>query len=273
MVEPDATLGSIYQIADKMTGLNFQEIFFLPHDDVPQETLRVTDLTYIILYSSRDKYFPFLLPCLGVLNKGGTDIKGFYNFITSAPYEYDGLTNEQKVLNLLCEQMWQEVKIENGSLIAADIEQTSSALTIFNLWNKALSILPQQPFIYRYNFYCRLRLRDRPQKARLQRMLVSRQKPQLYFQLIDKGAFCQLEMKVAVQGKELKHFDTLSTFFICKDKMLYLLSSLKDVAITEWMRRCGNCITIFKEHFTEFETEYLTPLSNNYRLEIIPSKK
>jgi hypothetical protein len=118
-----------------------------------------------------------------------------------------------------------------------------------------------------------LELKDKPQKGRLQRIRVSAQKPQIRFKLIDKGAFYQLEMNVAVQGKILKQFDAISTFFICKDQCIYLLSSVKDIGISEWMRRCRNRITVFKEHFAEFKTEYLDPLSNQYWLEIAHPKK
>jgi hypothetical protein len=272
-IEPVAGLRSVFKIADKMDGFNLQEMLNLPCEVVEQETMRVTDLAYVILYSSRDKYFPFLLPCLGILNKAGTNIKGFYNFITDASHKYDGLTVEQKKLNGLCHEMFSAIKTENGSLIPPDTDKTSAALTIYNLWNKALSLLAQQPFIYRYNYYYRLELNDKPQKGRLQRIRVSTQKPQLSFKLIDKGAFYQLEMNIAVQRKILKQFDTISTFFICKDQRFYLLSSVKDIGISEWMRRCGNRITVFKEHYAEFKTAYLDSLSNHYWLEMAHPQK
>ncbi|OQP59985.1 hypothetical protein A3860_35010 [Niastella vici] len=273
-IKPSAALGNIYKIADKMGGVDLNGVLNLPQQPAQQETIRVTDLTYIILYSSRDSHFPFLLPCLGILNKAGTDIKGFYNFILDTLNEYDAvLTNDQKELNGLCYEMRQEIKNGSGSIIDCDPEQTSCAVNIFNLWNKALPILHQQSFIYRYNFYYKIQLTGRPEKGRLQRISLSREKPLLHFQLNDKGAFYQLEMNVSIKGKNLKHFDTVSTFFICNDKNLYLLSSLKDVGITQWMRRCHNRITVFKEHFTEFKKEYLDPLCNHYPLKITNSQK
>lgn len=272
-IKPAETLGSIYKI-DKMGDCNFPDVLNLPQETVEQELVRLTDLTYIVLYSSRDKYFPFLLPCVGILNKAGTDIKGFYNFITGPFNEYDAyLTNEQKELNSLCLEMLMETKNKNGSIITGDIVQSSYAVNIFDLWNKVIPFLLHQPFVYLYNFYHKVQLKDRPQKGRLQRIILSRQKPHLYFQLIDKGAFYQLQLHFSIQGKSLKQFETASNFFICRDKNLYLLSSLRDIGITEWMRRCGNCITIFKEHFTEFKNTYLTPLTSHYRVETIPFKK
>jgi hypothetical protein len=272
-VTPDETLGSVYKLADQMAGLNFNEVFCLPPDEGPPETFRLTDLAYIVLYSCRDKYFPFLLPCLGILNKAETDMKGFYDFITDSSPQYEGLTSEQRKLNGICHAMWQEVKNENGSLIFADIEQTSNALTLFNLWNKALSLLHQQSYIYQYNFYHKFQVKDKPQKGRLQRIHFSRQKPTLCFRLTDKTTFCQLELSVSIQGKTFKHFDTVSNFFICIDKKLYLLSSLRDVAIVEWMRRCDNRITVFKEHFAEFRNEYLEPICSHYPFEMTYAKR
>lgn len=273
-IKPTEKLGTIYKIGDKMSDFSFHEVLNLPQETVEQEMVRLTDLTYIILYSSRDKCFPFLLPCVGILNKAGTDIKGFYNFIAGPLKEYNAyLTDEQKELNTLCLDMLMETQNQIGSIITCDIEQINCAVNIFNLWKKAIPSLLHQSFVYRYNFYYRVQLKDRPQKGRLQRIYLSRERPYLYFQLIDKGPFYQLEMKVCIKGNILKHFDAISTFFICNDNTLYFLPSLKDVGITEWMRKCHNRITVFKEHFTEFEKEYLEPLSNNYRIEIIPSKK
>jgi hypothetical protein len=90
------------------------------------------------------------------------------------------------------------------------------------------------------------------------------EKPSVQFQLIDKGAFYQLEMKVLLNGKDIKKFIPLSAFFIQQEKNIYMLSSQRDAAMSEWMRKSGERITVFKQHFSEFENSFLKQLCKNY---------
>lgn len=53
--------------------------------------------------------------------------------------------------------------------------------------------------------------------------------------------------------------------FECKD-CCYLVASLRDVRILGWMRSMDNRITIFKEHFKEFEDVYLNLLRQYYTI-------
>ncbi|WPV65963.1 hypothetical protein [Chitinophaga sp. LS1] len=271
-ITPKANLGSVYRLADKLEGLNFEDVLNLPQTTAPERNkARETALTYIVMDSFHNKYLPFLLPCLGVLNKAGTEVKGFHHFISGTQKEYDAyLTDEQRALNIICYEMWQQAETRSGSLIEGEPELPATG--IFSLWERAMLLLHHQEFIYRYGFYGKRELKGKPQRARIQRISLIKDTPRLYFQLIDKGAFYQLQMKVSIKDRNI-NYDVETPFFIWEDKRLYLLGSLRDAGIAQWMQQSGGYITFFKEHFPAFEQEYLNPLREYYQVNIIKAHK
>jgi hypothetical protein len=274
-ISPKPSLGHVFQLSDKFQGVNFKDILNYPKAVKAHNTeINVTELTYILMDSSRHKWLPFLLPCLGILNKAGTAIKGFYNFINGTGKDYDSyLTDEQKALNVICYEMWQQVKSRSGSIIKNEEPQNNFLLPIYGLWERAVSFLFKQPFIYKYYFYNKRELKRSPGKKRLRKISIGRESPQLCFQLIDKDSYYQLKLIVQINGNETRDFNSDITLFISKNQIVYLLSSLRDAAIVEWMREYGNCITIFKEHFSEFETEILNQLSSDYPVKRVSFQK
>ncbi|WP_291912712.1 hypothetical protein [Chitinophaga sp. CB10] len=273
-VKPKASLGSVYHLADKMEGLQFADILELPPSAPERKKAKDTALTYIIIDAFRNKYLTFLLPCLGMLNKAETEVKGFHHFISGTEREYDQfLTDEQKTLNRLCYEMWQQVETQSGSLIEGEPEQECEPAGVFSLWEKAMPLLLQQEFIYRYGLYNKRELKEKPQRARIERVQLSKDRPRLHFQLLDKGAFYQLYMKVAVRDRNIHKCDTETTFFISEGTKLYLLPSLRDAGIAEWIRKSGGHITVFKEHFGDFEQEYLDQLRECYPVTTVKAYK
>jgi hypothetical protein len=97
--------------------------------------------------------------------------------------------------------------------------------------------------------------------------------PSLRFTLTDKGAFYQFQMQVWVNGKELSEYDAGVTLFILQQQTLYMLPSLRDAAISEWLHVSGGWITVFKEHFTQFDENVLTPLRESYTIDLLPLKR
>ncbi|GAA0526700.1 hypothetical protein [Chitinophaga japonensis] len=263
-VKPKPNLGSVYQLADKMEGIPFGEVLKLPPAP-PEQKARDTAITYILVSHFRNRYLTFLLPCLGVLNKSQDNIKAFHHFISGTEKEYDPfLTEDQRTLNKLCYEMWQQVEMQSGSLLESEPGQERSPAGIFGLWEKAMPLLLQQEFIYSYGLYNKRELKGKPQRARIERITLVKDRPHLHFQLLDKGPLYQLQMKVAIRDRNIYKYNTETTFFVEEDKKFYLLASLRDGGIAEWMRRAGCHITVFKEHFWDFEQECLDQLRECY---------
>jgi hypothetical protein len=270
-IRPRANLGSVYQLSHRLEQLNLMDILHLPQVTSPQANReKDTVLTYILMDSCQEKYLPFLLPCVGVLNKGGTDVKGFHQFISGTEKEYDPfLTDEQRALNQICYEMWQQVETQSGSLFEGEPEQERSPSGIFSLWEKALPLLRQQEFTYKYILYGRRELKQKPSRTRIERIGVEKDRPRLYFQLINKGAIWELRLKAALRAKPINNYDIQTNLFIVDGGKFYLLPSLQDAGIAEWMRKSNGHITVFKEHFPEFEKEYLNPLRESYWVHIV----
>jgi hypothetical protein len=80
-------------------------------------------------------------------------------------------------------------------------------------------------------------------------------------------------MKVLLNGKAIRNFKPITAFFIQPEENIYMLSSQRDAAMSEWMRKSGERITIFKQHFTEFENSFLKLLCQYYSVEIVEPHK
>ncbi|GEP97764.1 hypothetical protein [Chitinophaga cymbidii] len=273
-IKPKTSLGSVYKLGDKLEGLSFTDVMNLPQAAPQRIQGREAGITYILMNAFRNRYLTFLFPCLGVLNKAGTDVKGFHHFISDTQKEYDTLlTDEQRALNIICLEMWQQTEKQSGSLIEGEPEKERSPIGIFSLWEKAMPLLLQQEFIYRYSLYGKRELKEKPSRGRIERISLLKDTPRLHFQLLDKGAFYQLQMKVTIRDKKVNKYNAETTFFIGEDKKLYLLASLKDAGVVQWMQKSGGYITIFKEHFSAFEQEYLNSLRECYSVNTVKGYK
>ena len=271
---PKAELGSVYHLKEKKPLQDLDKILrssaplaYKPAKD------KGTALTYVILYSHENKLLPFLLPCIAKLNRAGTAVKIFDNFINGTKNKHESiLTEEQRTLNMLCYDMWKLVEKLSSSLIdQLAASAMSDAEEVFNLWQQAVPILQRQPFLFTYYLYNEKELKGKPARQRIDEVHIDNAVPSLYFQLTDKDAFYQLHMKVSLNGKELTKFDADIGFFIRNEITLYLLPSLQNAAIAEWMRESGGRITIFKEHFNEFEHDILKPLGEYYKVKVMHS--
>ncbi|WP_315822714.1 hypothetical protein [Paraflavitalea speifideaquila] len=108
--------------------------------------------------------------------------------------------------------MWQQVETQCGSLIEGEPEQERSPDGVFSLWEKAMPLLLQQEFIYSYCMYNKRELKEKPQRARIKRISLMKDRPHLHFQLWDKGPFYQLQMKAAVRDRNIYKYNTETTF-------------------------------------------------------------
>ena len=270
---PRGEIKSLYRLTDRLKLNDFPTVMCLPGgNQTPVTKMKDAALTYIIIDAYKDLFPPFLLPCIGYLNKAGTEIKLFDHFITGTEKKYDRyLTEEQRTLNKLCYEMWQLADSTNGSFFKDPVADPQKLNALLNLWQKGIAILQHETFTYLYGLYRKRELKGKQSKQRIDRIEIKTEKPVLQFQLLDRGEIFQLQLQVIVKNRALENFSLDQMYFAREQGSLYLFSSLKDIGLAEWFNRANNCITVFKEHFNEFEKEILNPLQENYLIETIIS--
>lgn len=268
-ITPGPELGTVYQLANAIIATEFNDVIRLPCvPQLPPPPLKGTALTYLLTHTFNNKLAPFFVPCIGLLNKGGTSVKAFQHFVSGADQQYDAyLTSEQKTLNKIYHEMWQLAERIPGSITSSNSAEQENMSALLSLWHDALPLLQQQIFLYSYRLYGKKELKYKPARHWLARIELSAVIPQLRFRLWNRGDFFQLCMHVAIKGNVANDYSTDNPFFIRINNTMYLLQSIRDVAITEWMHSNNNCITIFKHHMESFRHEFLDLIRKNYLVE------
>lgn len=207
----------------------------------------------------------FLLPCLGIKNKAGTNLNFFERFLSGTEKSYlSFLTEGQKTLNGLCYKMWKQAENTNGNLLENEDCDRKKLKELFSLWEEAVPLLYRQEYVYHHPFYWARYLKGKPSKSHMRRIVIKKERPKLVFHLAEKEDFYQLYLKADIGGKTVSQFNSDCQFFIEYKDCYYLIASLRDAGILEWMRSMEHRITIFKEHFEEFEDVYLQLLQDHY---------
>lgn len=271
-IKPKKELGRIYNLNEEISVDELNAIMALPSKMPSQsETPKEVALCYILMVARRDNFLPFLIPCLGKLNKAGTAIKGFNKFLSGIEKENDTLlTDEQRTLNRICLDMWKLVeKLGDIAIYETLLEENKHRLSIlFGLWQKAIPLLQKQ-YVFKHPFFFTRYLKGRPWKSYIEDIQIKTEIPSLQFQLNDKGLVYQLEMKVLLNDKSIKGIEANAPFFVQQEENIYMISSLRDAAIAEWIRKSGNRITIFKQHFTAFENDFLKSIRKHYPVVVV----
>ncbi|MEX6689202.1 hypothetical protein QTN47_16960 [Danxiaibacter flavus] len=252
-------MGTVYQLSNAIIATEFNDAIHLPGAaQLPSPPIKGMALTWLLTHTFHNRLSPFLVPCVGLLNKGGKNVKGFQHFTSGTEKQYDAyLTSGQRALNKLSYDMWQLAERIPGSITSSNVAEQEKMTALLSLWHEALPLLQQQVFLYSYRLYGKKELKYKPCRQWLSRVELSAVTPQLRFRLWDRGDLFQLCMQVALKGNVINDYSIDNPFFIRTNNTMYLLQSIKDVAITEWMHNNNNCITIFKHHFETFRHEFL----------------
>jgi hypothetical protein len=269
---PKKNLGTVYHLSDEPTAVRFKNIMDLPEIPVVEDTMREnTALVYILIEPIEDDKFAFLMPCLGVLNYDGNEMKSFTHFIRGNEEKYDAfITQNQRILNRLCYAM--RLQADNLRGVLCDgIEPSGqeSLLTLFNLWARAVPLLQQGERVYSYTLYDKSDLRTRPKKMGITKINMHSEIPRLHFRLAETEAYYQLEVKAVVKKKAVTRPNWDTPFFLRQDQDFYVLSSLRDAGLAQWMHKSKERITIFKEHFDEFEHDFLRQIERNWPVRLV----
>jgi hypothetical protein len=268
LYNPKAAMGAVYGIAEPMEGFSIEDALAMPAALPPKKEIKDTAICYFIMVSRRKGLLPFLLPCLGKLNKAGDHIKSFGKFLSGIQKEHDALlTEEQRTLNSLCLQIWKLVEKLPNELIHEDMlyNGTDDLSRLLDLWHQAFPLLMRQA-VYKHFYFQPRQLKGKPSKMYMQKINLKDAAPLIQFKLTDKGIFQQLELLLLINGKEIRNHKIFDTFFIRENDNIYLLSSLRDAAMVEWMEKSEGKITVFKNQFTQFENNFLQPLKKYYEV-------
>lgn len=225
-------------------------------------------ICYLWIVPYRNRFQPFVVPCAGILNKAQTEIKQFYGFLSALQKPYDGLlTAAQQELNKTCFAHWQLAETLPCRLIKEGLLQcqTHPWIEILNHWRDLIDQLSRQAFVYAYFLHRIDQLKkDKPHKQRATRIAVSTDVPLVTFSLTDMGVYYQFRPEIWINGEQVQEYEADTSFFVSHKNTLYLLGSLRDAAILQWMDQLEGVITVFKEHFAAFEQTILAPVREHY---------
>lgn len=275
-VSPRPELKTVYKLDEKAGAIDLAAVMELPGTLPENNFLSAGEaLSYVVILPNRHRFLPAVIPCMGKLNKNGTTIKSFDKFLSGLQKEYAAkLTHNQRELNKACFSLWKTVEPLPGSLMD-EAERKSildNYIAIRSAWQQLIPLLQKQPFVYSYPSYHLRDLKGKPRMGRIAPVQLSGEPPTLKFVLTEKAAFYTLELQIWIHNDLLEGYDAEVPFFILYGRTLYLLESFRDAVIAEWMYRSGGRITIFKEHFGEFEKDWLTLIWANYPLKMITAK-
>lgn len=238
-------------------------------DTAPAVTLSRQVICYFIIESKRKERLPVLIPCTGQLTKNGDSIKRLDPFFSGTKKENDALlTEDQRVLNLLCFQIWQAAEELPGDIPDQETMLMSAKLcSFFGLWKQAFSFLHCQKWVCRYPVWRQRELRGQPEKKRMKPVRPCTGYPAPAFHLRKGKYFYQLTGTARhPQGRLLHPFDSSLPFFLLQKEKLYFLENLQDAAVVHWMHRQKNKLTVFPEQYPAFEKAVLKWLGKWYEI-------
>ncbi len=269
-IQPKETLRTVYALSDEINFNDAVRVLNLPSKKSGQTHGGADTLCYMIVNIKRKDHPPFVVPCMGRLNKAATAINGFYQFLTGIQKEYDHLlTEEQNLLNKECLLLYKEAEQLPGRFFSNEQEAVdiNRYAAYFAGWKKIWPLLQNQPYVFVCTIYWKRDLKGKPAKSLTRQVSVSPYHPRLCFRLTDKPEFFQLEINLKLADKTISRNTPFMLFFIQDEKNnLCLLASPVDAYIAEWFRKAGNRITVFKEHFKDFETNFLSHLQTHYEV-------
>lgn len=264
-ITPHPDLGTLYQLSRKLDKASFDKIKQLPALPGKQPAvMKDTVLTYLLVCPFRDRFQPCIIPCLGKLNKAGTQLKQFDKFASGAQPRYEEcMSAEQKMLNTLSFEIYRIAEKLPGRIDEDSTEQELTQLqSLYGLWQKAVPFLQNQTRVYSYLLHREKQLKEKPSRKKATAIEIRTESPELQFCLTDRGDIVQLHMEVVIKGKLIKPLNPAQLFFIIHENAAYLLASLKDACLLKWMQYRSNCISLLKKSTAALHQRYWNPYRN-----------
>lgn len=258
-IKQNNVLGTIYRFSDKDRHGDLINLLELKATSASMVTVKEeTTLSYILMYSR--SVLPFLIPAEAVLNKTGSGVKGFVRYIQSPD---DPMIQYQSVIIRKSFRLMEIVKKLPGTIKNAVEQNTHQVEAVLQLWRELLPFIKNQLFVFKSEHRLWRLLKRKPRKSGSYPVKINDKVPEVQFELIDKGEYYRLLLKILINGAVMVNYEPCRLFVFSKNQV-YLLGSLRDAAIIELWYKLGGFLTIFKDHFDEFEELLLFKLSDKY---------
>jgi hypothetical protein len=233
-----------------------------------------TGLCYLICLLPHKNILPVVVPCLGILNKAGTGVKGFQKFLSGTGKESAHLlTPDQLHINQVCLRLLKLAESMPGSFIRLENHDLKKLNEYLSLWQQLYPLLQQQPLVYRYRLWRLRNLKGKPELHQSVKIKLASTFPPISFVLEEKQDYYTFHASFPKPAPEKHFLDIwLFPFFFELNRELYFFPSIKDAALVEWLISHSGTITIFKEHFPKFEKEVLNHLKAYYNVKKVKKK-
>jgi hypothetical protein len=272
-IEPKPGIGKLYLHSESSAST----VTNLMRKMYPAETVYNIEVPediatgYAIIYPRGKSHPLFLLPYYGKLNKVSSEVKSFIDFIRNEKEMPSiNLTGEQRALNSICSEMWKLAE-ELPAKMIKEPKYLPVFFSLFHLWEKALLLLSEKDFIYLYYAHLKF-LKQKPRKLDMLSCILHYERPQIKLKINRNEDLYKLTVIVTINNKVVHYKNEGLSFLLWvqnKQYHFYLLSSIKNAIILEWICDEGNSITVFKPHYATFRDGLLKQLSEYYPVEFV----
>jgi hypothetical protein len=209
----------------------------------------------------RTNHYPFLIPCIGILNKGKTEVRSFTTYVLNEMHlsEID-LTDEQQNLVEICFEMKKIALVANPEYeeeahrLAEKRKQNHYNFNqLFELWQKALPLLSGRLYTYYIYTYGMRNVKGKPRRSYMTPCSFSSDTPEICFLWKDMGDYYKLELQLMLQGKmhQLQYYFNNAFFAMLSysPRKYALLNSVLDCELVSYFQQSQFQLLVLKKHY------------------------
>ncbi|NLR67310.1 hypothetical protein HGH92_23600 [Chitinophaga varians] len=238
-----------------------------PERRKPEQVQKRDAIAFLLMLPHSGKQPPFVYLASGKSTKGNDKIMSWTKFLHSLD------ENTEKSISVFQHELIIRSRLlhEKSETFAKDnnychwVKWNNSMEAAFNEWKGIFPLLNNEVFVYAYRYYGFREFKRRPSKSRARKIVVSMDKPEVYFKTTNTKETCQVSMEIKINGRLIKNYDVQCPFLLLHQGTMYMFDSYRDAAIVQWLASAG-CITTYKEHFKELRESLLKPLSEKYTI-------
>lgn len=272
-ITPKKEYGNLYK-----TGLGFSSDDVLTFSEKKSDAITLGNkdiLGYAIVYTSsgrRSSHYTFLSPFIGKTSKDGKSIVAYHQYLRREKHfaHSVSMSNEQIMLNERCFDMFAISKSAFKS--DSDLKNLNWSEVIsplLSLWQKVMpKLLQEKNLVACFNFYGLKYWQDKPKKIDMHPCKLSPHKIHISFILKQRKEDYTLVPTIRVNNATLTDFDKISLFMVDKnDHSFYLVNSVQDEVLLNWLKLFGYRLTILKHDIDDFKERFLNQISECYDVE------